>query len=103
MTTVLAAAPSRPPYPGQVMLTDAARAALRHKAAFLRSVVLPELLAELADQSRDRRLDAQYHRVRRQIAALDDLTSTAGSTRTRCGQASRKPRLSNPAPSNTTC
>lgn len=66
-----------------VLLTDTGRAALQRKAEFLRAAVLPELLAGLAERDRDRRVDADYHRVRDEIALLDTLVRTAGSTRDR--------------------
>jgi len=72
------AAPAAP-----VLLTDTGRQALQNKADTLRTTVLPELLAGLAERDRDRRVDADYHRVRDEIAALEVLLSTAGNTRSR--------------------
>lgn len=82
MTTALTRLP-RQPAPEQVLLTDAGRAQLQATAAFLRATVLPELTGEMADRDRDRRVDADYHRLQAQLAGLDELVTTAGSTRDR--------------------
>jgi transcription elongation factor GreA len=83
MTTALAHLPPLLPEPGQVLLTEPGREVLCRRAVFLRTAVLPELSAGLTQRDRDRRVDAEYHRVLAQLAVLDELVSTAGSTRDR--------------------
>ena len=83
MPTLPALAPPPALVTVPVLLTDAGRAALRRRAALLRTGVLPELVAELAHRDRDLRVDAEYHRVCGEIAVLEELVSTAGSTRDR--------------------
>jgi len=68
-----------PASPG-VLLTRSGAQALRHRLAALRSDVLPELQKALAERDRDRRVDLDYHRVCEEIARLEDLLDTAGST-----------------------
>lgn len=82
-STPRAAARPRGRQASPVLLTDTGRAALALQAELLRAAVLPELRAALAERNRDRRVDDDYHRVRDKIALLQELVSTAGSTRSR--------------------
>ena len=71
-----------PPSPG-VLLTRTGAQSLRHELAVLRRDVLPELQMAMAERDRDGRVDLDYHRVRADIARLEDLLDSAGSTRSR--------------------